>query len=783
MTQLSEKKIKAPKTLLILLIVLALAGNALKVPFFFGVEFIFGSIAVLVATSTFGPTWGVLSAILPAVQTYLIWKHPYAGIVLIFEAAFVGIVLQRLRLNLALAGLSYWILIGIPSVFLLYHFLLLWEQPEALFAALKQGSNGVANAIFASLLVTYVPWIRDCQRGRDSRIGLFETVFNIFIAAALIPAFILLNIDAKRAVKEVEQDTRSKLSAITSGISISLIRWREEHIRSISLLARVIENIGLKDRARMQILLIEHHKSWSNFHGTFVTNKDGVTLAFEPLVNARGESTIGISFADRDYFQTLKKGAPSPFISPVFMARGGIFEPVFNIANAMQSNGKFAGIVAGSLNLDDVKKILSDVAIDVEYTATLLDAKGQVMASTMPDLKPLDARAKQIHIRSPIENDGIFYNWSDEKDLPPISRWRKSSIGQTIEIPGIGSWSLIIEIPLVSQQAPLYQRYSRILSLFLILAFVLLITSQQVAGSISRPLVQLSRETTDIPERIRLDQSIGWPSSRLLEVSVLVQNFQSAVEALKRRFIDLETSKSQLDQANRTKDEFLSIASHELKTPLTPLKMQIQLLRMTLERGGIQALDPKKVGRSLDLADLQITRISRLIDDLLDVARINAGKLKLAFEKVNLAELIREVVERYNPHLNAAGCKIILQAPTYLYANVDPLRIEQVVVNLLTNAAKYAPGKPVEISLFSDQDNAVLLVKDSGPGIPKEAHERIFGRFERVVSKAVVGGLGLGLFISRQIVEAHGGRIELDSQAGKGSTFTVTIPLGNDKKA
>ncbi|PTL83264.1 ATP-binding protein [Vitiosangium sp. GDMCC 1.1324] len=228
-------------------------------------------------------------------------------------------------------------------------------------------------------------------------------------------------------------------------------------------------------------------------------------------------------------------------------------------------------------------------------------------------------------------------------------------------------------------------------------------------------------------------------------------------------------------EAIQVRDEFLSVASHELKTPLTPLRLKLHTLRQSARRQA-EAVNRDTLLSHLDVAERQVSRLSRLIDSLLDVSRIGAGKLELDWEEVNLAEVVREVVNRFDPQALKAECPVTVWAPRPVIGRWDRLRLEQVVTNLLTNALKYGAGKPVELSVSEEAGHAVLLVHDHGIGIEAGNLSRIFDRFERAVSERHYGGLGLGLYITRKIVEALGGTIHAQSTPGEGSTFVVTLP-------
>ncbi|WP_224371377.1 PAS domain-containing sensor histidine kinase [Hyalangium versicolor] len=236
-------------------------------------------------------------------------------------------------------------------------------------------------------------------------------------------------------------------------------------------------------------------------------------------------------------------------------------------------------------------------------------------------------------------------------------------------------------------------------------------------------------------------------------------------------------AETRLKEALRMRDEFLSIASHELKTPLTSLKLQLHLMQRGLERGDPSASAPERVYKLVEQSNRQIARLGRLIDDMLDIARIQTGRLIIEPARMDAVELVRDVLTRLGPHLAEAGTPATMNAPERLEARWDPFRIEQVLTNLLTNAMRYGDHKPITVTLRSREGRILLSVQDQGLGISKESQERIFNRFERAISASDVSGLGLGLFISRQIVEAHGGSIWVESEGpGRGATFLVDLP-------
>jgi len=221
----------------------------------------------------------------------------------------------------------------------------------------------------------------------------------------------------------------------------------------------------------------------------------------------------------------------------------------------------------------------------------------------------------------------------------------------------------------------------------------------------------------------------------------------------------------------RVREEFLSVASHELRTPAAGLMLSVDSL-VALRRA--QATDPRTTDKLLELLVRHGQRLRRLIGDLLDVSQIRTLSLNLA--EIDLVAVVREVLNRLEPQLTQARCSVSFEARAPVTGRWDRSRLDQVVTNLLSNAMKFGRGKPVEIALGAEGALASLGIRDHGIGISPEFRPRLFGRFERGVSAEHYGGLGLGLYICRRIIEAHSGSIRVESQLGAGAAFTVELP-------
>jgi PAS domain S-box-containing protein len=217
--------------------------------------------------------------------------------------------------------------------------------------------------------------------------------------------------------------------------------------------------------------------------------------------------------------------------------------------------------------------------------------------------------------------------------------------------------------------------------------------------------------------------------------------------------------------------ELIGVASHDLSNPLNALQLLLTRLRRV-----DPAAEPQRIREGLGAAVRNAQRLGQLLHNLLDLSRLSSGKLALDVSRVDLQEVVREVVERYADPAAEAGCRLTFEAEGALEGWWDRLRLERVVTNLLSNALKFGRGKPIEVRLEQAGDQARLTVRDHGVGIPPEAQRRIFERFEREKSGGRHAGFGLGLYIVRQLVEGHGGSIRVESQPGQGALFTVELP-------
>jgi signal transduction histidine kinase len=251
-----------------------------------------------------------------------------------------------------------------------------------------------------------------------------------------------------------------------------------------------------------------------------------------------------------------------------------------------------------------------------------------------------------------------------------------------------------------------------------------------------------------------------------------------AETALRLVAVERERLLEERRQAVEARDHFLAVAAHELRTPLATLTLLVDhLVAMLRASPTVDSSPVIGQGQQLTTIKRQVERLSALVVEMLDISRITSGGLDLVRGPVDLRDVVREVIDRFDLEIQRRQVAVRVDAPEPVRGFWDAARVDRVITNLMANALKYGAGRPVEVSVRAEGSWALVVIRDHGVGIPDEEQTKIFGPFARAVAARHHVGLGLGLWISEQIVQASGGRIKVDSRPEEGSTFTVELPL------
>lgn len=261
-------------------------------------------------------------------------------------------------------------------------------------------------------------------------------------------------------------------------------------------------------------------------------------------------------------------------------------------------------------------------------------------------------------------------------------------------------------------------------------------------------------------------------SEPIIQNGVITHWYGTMVDISEQRFI-----RDALQNAIRVRDEFLSIASHELKTPLTSLLLQTQMRKRYIEKGETSRFTPEKLLVMKTADENQLKRLISLVDEMLDISRIRSGKLSINKTHFNFKDLLLEISLRFELQVQEKNTSLSIQCDKDYFIDWDRYRLQQVIENLLTNAIKYGNRTPILIKVWDTPHSLFFSVKDQGPGIKESDAQRIFERFERATTASEASGLGLGLYIVKKIVNAHGGIISVKSAPNEGAEFIVEIPF------
>lgn len=536
----SRFRTRSSRLVLAALILLTILGNVFTRTLFFGVDFLFGGIFVLIVLRLYGLRWGIPVAALASVATYLIWNHPWAIIIFTAEAAFVGYFLRRKHDNIPLLVGAYWMLIGIPLVIFFYGIVMHVNASSVTLIAFKQSLNGIFNALIASLIIVHTPLRRWAGFQVRRTVPLQLVLFNMLVSLVLFPAIVLTIMDGYHDQKRVEQSIQSQLGIATRSTGHRMEGWKNSHLRAVYAVADIAATLEPGSRSRLQRSLSSVHRAFPDFHNMYVANARGTTIAFDPLRNEQGQSTIGLNFSDREYFRRLQV-TKRPVFSDVFQGRGGVIAPIVTVSVPVLRNGEFDGFALGALDLSATRGLLRDAVGTDGMRATLLDEHSRVIASTNPDLKALGHfhLGQSGMVRSV---DPSIVQWQPKlPGAPAVVLWENSYYVQRFS-DGIAPWELVIEAPVRPYFHFLQRRYTFRMGVLLALSVATLVLAFLFTRFITRPLTQLASVTTNLPEKLLSGDRLPWPSSGVSEVASLVANYQAMLASLNQHFRALRTS-------------------------------------------------------------------------------------------------------------------------------------------------------------------------------------------------------------------------------------------------
>jgi two-component system cell cycle sensor histidine kinase/response regulator CckA len=526
--------------LLCALIACGLAGNYFSYPVFLNVDFLFGSIFAMLALQFFGPGRGILAAALIASYTYILWNHPCAIITMTAEAAVVGWLMGRRKMGLVLADTLYWLLIGMPLVYLLYHVVMQVPSSYTPVFMTKQAVNGIFNALVARLIFTGYT-----LRARPALLSYRETIYNLLALFVLCPALIMLAVDSRSDFRETDRHIRTTLAEDSLRVTQRLDTWL---LNRTSAIVNLAEMAAARSPQQMQPFLEQAKKSDINFQRVGLMDGDATSVAFYPQTDELGQSTIGKNFAGRAFIPVLKQGL-KPMISEVDMSRVGIPRPRVMMLAPVISGGKYSGFVAGALSLEQIREHLDKISGSSAAFYTLLDRNGSVIMTNRSDQKVMTPLLRGTGTLDRLEGGVSRWVPAAPANTPFFERWKRSFYVAESTIGGLSGWRLVLEQPVAPFQKMLYENYTGKLTLLFLVLLLSLALAEVMSRKIVAPLERLSLLTNELPARLATDgKQIAWPESGMQEAHDLISNFQEMADSLSGQFHEVRQINQSLEQ-------------------------------------------------------------------------------------------------------------------------------------------------------------------------------------------------------------------------------------------
>jgi PAS domain S-box-containing protein len=540
----------------VVLIVAGLAGNHFKFTLFFNADFIFGSIFAMLALQVLGLGRGVVAALLINIPLFFLWGHPYGCLIMTAEVAVVGWLRNRRNIGFIQADALYWLLIGMPLVYVFYHLLMKVPQGNALFIMAKDMVNGVANILVARLI-----FMAFASRLGRSPISYREVVYILLAFFVLCPTLIMLAIESRSQFNETDRQIRTALIQDGRRITDRIETWVVNRQSAIFNLATMA---ATKSPQQMQPALEQAQKSDLNFIRVGLQNREATVVADYPMTDELGQLVIGKNYSDRAYVAKVRRTL-QPLLSEVVMGRVGIPKPLVALVAPVVTQGGYGGYVIGVLSLEQIREHLKRSTDEKAMLYTLADTNGHVIMTNRSDQQVM---APFVRAGGSLQRlDAKVSQWVPTMPprTPATERWGKSFYVTEASIGYLAEWKLVLEQPVAPFQKALFGAYSKTLALLLLVLTLALAVAEALSHWMTRSFEELGHLTRDLPSRLATEgPPTHWPSSGMLESEQLISNFRQMSHSLADQFLKVNETNASLERRVQERTTQLAQLTEEL---------------------------------------------------------------------------------------------------------------------------------------------------------------------------------------------------------------------------
>lgn len=592
-----KNKLKQINIGLIILVALSYLGNYFKMPLFFGVDFIFGSIFVWLISFYYGRFWGNTAGIIASFCTYVLWGHFYSVYIYTAETIFINHFWSKNTKSLVLLDMIFWILLGMPLIALTFGLII----PDVSYLGtqlimFKQMVNGILNAVIATVIINYIPLQKVLKVKPIKQVLPFEqTLFNLLVSSIFIPLLLFSVISSNYQLNQTETQIIQKLNQVSNYLKEDIDHWQEHNIMALEAIAEqdYININNLQENLRLTKNILP------NFHQIYVTNQQGIIIGATTQNRGIDDDLIGLNVSNTEKFIN-SQGTQKTLVT-------GLRQNTSNNSSYLElttpiiRNNQWSGFVYGSIDLSSLTQFIETNASEPDTDILVLDEEKNTLITSFNELSNIpyiststDAKNQVRSLLEPSEHltnipsnsslEEVYHSLPISPGTPIMARWSQSHYFKKIPASDYLPITLMTIIQAEEYVNQLQTYYIRLLTIIIIITIISFIVAYKISKNLVKPIRYLATISTNLPQKITQNKQIKWTNTNIQELQLLTNNYQSMITVLREKFIQLQDSKENLAQKIAKRTHELKLNTKKLEKEIEQKKIIEQKLREKDER-------------------------------------------------------------------------------------------------------------------------------------------------------------------------------------------------------